>query len=158
MWEAVSDLYRGGAVDTSPVWHGDRWWFFTTIREPRAGATALMLFSAETLRGAWRAHPANPISLDVRTARGAGRIIRMGDRLIRPSQDGSRTYGYAFALNEIVTLTEDAYVERPLVTIGPDWSPGLDATHTYARLGSIEATDGRIERDRRQAEGRLTGR
>jgi hypothetical protein len=148
VWRAIADLYRGNAVDTS-VWHdGARWWFFTTVREPRGGASALMLFSAATLTGEWEPHPGNPISLDVRDARGAGHIHRHEGRLIRPSQDGSRTYGFAFALNEILELTSERYRERRLVTIEPDWSRGLEATHTYARLEPFEATDGRLARDR----------
>jgi hypothetical protein len=156
-WEVVADLYAGDAVDTSVIQDAGLWWFFTTLREPRGGAVALMLFTAQTLTGTWCPHPSNPVSLDVRTARGAGRIIRTGDRLVRPSQDGSHTYGYAFALNEIVTLTEDAYVERSLVSVTPSWSRGIDATHTYARLGSIEVTDGRTERVRAQTDGPPTG-
>lgn len=145
-WEPVTELFRGPAVDTSVWEQDDRWWFFTTLCEPRGGASMLMLFSSDMLSGPWESHPMNPISLDVRRSRGAGRIFRQDGRLVRPSQDCSRTYGYSFSLNEIVTLTRTDYVERRLSTVPPDWAHGLTATHTYSRAGYLEATDGRINR------------
>lgn len=145
-WEPVAELYHDAAVDTSVWQQDDRWWFFTTLREPRGGASMLMLFSSESLTGEWDSHPMNPISLDVRDARGAGHIYRRDGRLIRPSQDCSVTYGYSFSLNEILTLSRTGYAERRLVTLDPSWSRGLAATHTYTRAGPIEATDGRIPR------------
>jgi hypothetical protein len=149
-WERVTVLYPAAAVDTSVWCQDDRWWFFTTLREPRGGASMLMLFSSSSLIGVWESHPMNPISLDIRDARGAGRIFRDAGRLVRPSQDCSLTYGYRFSLNEIVTLSPTSYAERPLVTIDPDWGHGLTATHTYARAGTVEATDGRIPRPRQE--------
>ncbi|MDQ6666578.1 MAG: hypothetical protein M3Z23_19535 [Acidobacteriota bacterium] len=141
-WEPVRDLFSGQAVDTS-IWKQDGlWWFFTTLLEPRGRGAFLYLYSAETLTGKWKLHPMNPICYDVRRARGAGAIHRHGDKLLRPSQDCSKRYGYSFSLNEIVKLTPDEYEERPLVTVEPTWASGLRTTHTYNRLGRIEVTDG----------------
>jgi hypothetical protein len=132
------------------VWHdGERWWFFATLREPTGGGEMLMLFHAPTIDGAWTPHPRNPVSLDVRNVRGAGAIFRDGGKLIRPSQDGSRDYGYSFTLNEIVTLNPDEYHERPLTTVDPRWQPGLLGTHTYNRVGPVEVIDGKVWRPRR---------
>ena len=149
-WEPIATLHEGSAVDTSVIQRDGRWWFFTTLREPRGGATMLMLYSADELAGPWESHPMNPVSLDVRDARGAGRIFEQDGRLIRPNQDCSRTYGYSFGFNEIVTMTRTAYAERRLATVRPSWHRGLTATHSYARAGGFEATDGRTERDRHQ--------
>lgn len=145
-WTPEAVLYPGSAVDTS-VWQQDgRWWFFTTVHEPRSGATVLMLFHADTLRGPWQSHPMNPISVDVRRARGAGAIFRDRGRLIRPSQDCSRGYGYSFTFNEIVTLTTTEYHERVLATVSPSWAPGLAGTHTYNRSPGFEVTDAKVRR------------
>ena len=141
-WEPIADLFSGQAVDTS-AWKQDGfWWFFTTLLDPRGRGAFLYLYSAETLTGKWQLHPMNPICYDVRRARGAGAIHRHGDKLLRPSQDCSKRYGYSFAINEIVKLTPDEYEERPLVTVEPTWAAGLRTTHTYNRLGLIEVTDG----------------
>lgn len=149
-WQPVSDLFLGPGIDTS-VWEEDgRWWFFTTLHEPRARASMLMLFSSVDVCGPWESHPSNPISLDARNARGAGRIFRQNGRLIRPSQDSVRTYGHSFSFNEIVTLTPSDYVERRLCTVRPDWARGLSATHTYTRSRHFEATDGRFDRTGRR--------
>ena len=142
-WEEEAQLFKGPAVDTS-VWRQDGlWWFFTTLQEPRGQGMALYVFWSETLTGRWQYHPRNPISFDVRRARGAGSIFRQGEILIRPSQDCSGRYGRAFALNRIVTLTREEYEEELLHVVEPQWAPGLLATHTYNRLGDLEVTDGR---------------
>ncbi len=147
-WTKVGDLFHGRALDTSILRSDDQWWFFTTIREPRGGASMLLLFASDELTGPWRRHPESPISLDVRDVRGAGRIFHDGGRIIRPSQDGSRTYGYGFGLNEIVELSATRYRERRITTVLPRWQRGLTATHTYALSERFEAIDGRVERAR----------
>jgi hypothetical protein len=147
-WEEVARLFRGPAVDTS-VWKQDGlWWFFTTLQEPRGRGMALYVFWSETLTGRWQYHPRNPISFDVRRARGAGNIFRQGEMLIRPSQDCSGRYGRAFALNRIVKLTREEYEEELLHVVEPRWASGLQATHTYNRLGDLEVTDGECLRPR----------
>ena len=148
-WEVVKELYRGRALDTSAWRHEGRWWFWTTLREPRSGALALMLFHADALDGPWTSHPQNPISMDVRNARSAGSIFSEGDRIFRPSQDCSRTYGYGFSLYEIITLSTTEYEERAVVKVGPDWHPGLYGTHTYNRSDRVETTDGKFKVTRR---------
>ena len=85
-WEPVCVLYGGAAVDTSVVRRDGRWWFFTTLIEPRGQAAMLTLFTADSLTDPWVPHPANPISMDARNARGAGSILLdASGRLIRPT-------------------------------------------------------------------------
>lgn len=149
-WELVAEPYRGGAVDTT-AWRQDgRWWFFTTVREPRGRADLLLLFHADRIDGTWIPHPMNPISQDVRSARGAGGLFLDDEgRLVRPSQDGSRGYGHRFTLNEITALSDTDYAERPRLSVDPDWDPALLGTHTYNRAGDVEMTDGKVSRSRR---------
>jgi hypothetical protein len=138
-WSLEAVLRRDLAVDTT-VWMGqERYWFFTTRLEPRSHSSQLWLYSATTLTGDWTSHPSNPISMDVRNARGAGGIVRQDDRLYRPSQDCSIRYGRAFALNEILELSAERYAERPVVTVHPP--SGMVGTHTYARFGATEMVD-----------------
>jgi len=141
-WVFEKRLLAQRAVDTT-VWVDDeRHWFFVTLQEPRGFGTQLWLFYATEPAGEWRSHPANPLSTDVRNSRGAGAILRRNGKLFRPSQDGSRHYGYSFTLNEIAVLDTERYEERPCLTVMPDWAPHLVATHTYSQSGNIEIIDG----------------
>ena len=147
-WSPVADLLAETAVDTTIWRHDDRWWLTTTIAEPRGRAAMLMLYHAETLAGPWSSHPLNPISQDARSSRGGGNVFVDGGRLIRPSQDGSRGYGYALTFNEITILTPTDYAERPVATVTPGGVPGLLGLHTYNRLGDVEVIDGKVARPR----------
>jgi hypothetical protein len=148
-WRPVRDLFGDAAVDPT-VWFADGlWWFFVTVQEPRGKAGMLMLFSAATIDGEWVPHPLNPISQDVRTNRGAGGLFLDGRRLVRPSQDGSHGYGYQIAFNEVLVLSETDYRERTTTVVGPGSANGFLGFHTYARLGDLEAIDGKVARPRR---------
>jgi hypothetical protein len=143
-WVFEKQLLAQRAVDTTVWVDGDLHWFFVTLQEPRGFATQLWLFYATHPAGEWCAHPANPLSTDVRNSRGAGAILRRNGKLFRPSQDCSRHYGFSFTLNEIVALDPERYEERPCLTVMPDWAPNLVATHTYSQSGSVEVVDGCI--------------
>jgi len=143
LWEFERELLRGSAVDTT-VWIEDRvYWFFVTFQEPRGRACQLWLYSASSLDGSWTPHPANPISTDVRYARGGGAIFRHEGKLFRPSQDCSGEYGRSMTLNEIVVMDHEHYREEPRVTIDPVWMKDLVGTHTYGRAGAVEIIDGK---------------
>ncbi len=151
-WKLEADLFQGPVVDTSVYKREELWWFFVTIMEPRGKATGLYLFFSESLAGKWQYHPSNPISLDIRTARGAGSIQTCGTKLIRPSQDCSRRYGYAINFAEIITLSSRQYEERPMVTMLPS-DQGLLGIHTYNRSGAFEVIDGLTPRRRSSIRG-----
>jgi len=144
-WKRERELFSGDVVDTS-VWVADgRVWFFVPRVDPRGGGIHLWLFSAEEPTADWRSHPASPISMDVRNARGGGAIFRQGETLVRPAQDCSRVYGYSFSLNRIIRLTDDEYEEQPLRHVEPgsaDWARDLIGTHSYARAPGVEVVDG----------------
>ena len=148
-WTAAGELLPEDAVDTTILRRDGRWWLFTTVAEPRGRAGMLMLFHASTLDGPWAAHPLNPISQDVRTNRGAGNLIEDGERLVRPSQDGSRGYGSGLTFSEILLMTPTDYLERPVARVTPDAVPGLVGLHTYNQVGDIEVIDGKTSVSRR---------
>jgi hypothetical protein len=142
-WVHDSALMQGRFVDTT-LWQAEGlWWLATTSAEPAPGAGFLWLYYSGSLRGKWQFHPANPISTDIRTSRGAGRVFRYGNQLIRPSQSGAPTYGYSLSFHEITELTPLRYAERPLKTITPEHWPGLAGVHTYNRSAQLEFIDGR---------------
>jgi hypothetical protein len=131
------------AVDPTLVHHNGRWWLFVGVFTRGASPSEeLALFHAQSLAGEWTPHPENPIVADVRCARPAGPVFRVGDDLVRPAQDSSRGYGSSISLRRIVALTPDRYREEPLGAIGAGWLGGAHATHTYGRSRLIEVTDG----------------
>jgi hypothetical protein len=142
-WRFERELLKGSAVDTT-VWIEDGvYWFFVTLQEPRGYASQLWLYSASSLDGAWTPHPANPISTDVRYARGGGAIFRYNGTLYRPSQDCSGEYGRSMTLNAITVLDRESYREEPRLTVDPGSMRDLVGTHTYNRAGSVEVIDGK---------------
>ena len=118
-WVRELTLLKGKFVDTTIWEHEGLWWMTTTSATPSSRAGSLLLFYSTSPTGEWHFHPANPISTDIRNNRGAGRVFRSYDRLVRPSQSGAPTYGYAIAYHEITELSIDRYCERHLRTITP---------------------------------------
>jgi hypothetical protein len=142
-WVREATLLAGRFVDTTLWDHEGLWWLTTTNAEHSSCAGCLLLFYATSLSGEWRFHPANPVSTDIRRNRGAGRVFRSQNRLIRPSQTCVPSYGYSVAFEEIAELSTERYSERHLKTITPDHWKGISGIHTYNSVGNIELIDGR---------------
>jgi len=148
-WSLEKTLFRGPLVDTTPLFHEGRWYFFTALIEPRGRPAFGALFSADQLTGEWVHHPSSPICTDVRRARSAGPIQRLRTRLIRPVQDCSEAYGHRIHVQEILELTPTTYRERCLHSIEPDWEKGLKGVHTYGTCAGVEVLDAVTYQDRR---------
>ena len=142
-WVAEPPLLRDVyAVDTTIHRSHDKYWMFTAISNGLySNCDELSVFYAETLKGPWTPHPRNPLVSDVRRARPAGALFYDRGRLIRPSQDCSKAYGYGLVFSEVVTLTETEYEERPIGRIDPFASLGHEGTHTYTRTNRFEVVD-----------------
>jgi hypothetical protein len=132
----VEDL---SAVDTTPFFLDDRWYFFTTTTEP---FMETFLFWADSLGGRWHLHPKSPISSSVKSSRSAGHLFYQNGRLLRPTQDCSVRYGYGITINEVTRLSSTEFEERHVDFIGPSWRRGLLGTHTLNSSGLIEVVDG----------------
>ncbi|MCD5971712.1 hypothetical protein KDX24_10665 [Pseudomonas sp. CDFA 550] len=145
-WELVGNLLENiEAADATILEYDGSWYMFVNVSE-HGGSTCdeLFLFFADSPLGPWKPHCMNPIKSDVRSSRPAGNIFKHDGRLIRPSQDCSKTYGYAVQFCEIKKLTRDDYEEEILGRIDPVWMIGLLGTHTYNRSENIETIDGKI--------------
>ncbi len=141
-WQFVRCLLEANAVD-STLWVEDGYyWLFVTRIDLRGNAVQLWLYSSRSLSGDWTAHPANPLSTDVRNARGGGAIFRHKGRLFRPSQDGTIRYGKRLVLNEILELSVDSYRETVVAEVEPKAGDGLVGVHSYALSGDVEIIDG----------------
>lgn len=145
-WVPEAKLLEGRFVDSTIWQHDGLWWFVTTSADPVPGASSLWLYYSRSLTGEWKFHPRNPISRDIRNNRGAGRVFRDRERLIRPSQSGAPTYGYSITFNEITELTTEHYAERAIKTVTPEYWQGIAGVHTYNCAADFEVIDGRMPR------------
>jgi hypothetical protein len=137
-----SDVYM---ADTTVQKINDKYWMFATVSNGKySNSDELSLFFSNALKGPWTPHPCNPLVSDVRRARPAGALFYDGERLIRPSQDCSKTYGYALVFSEILILTETEYEERVVGRLEPSIAEGHEGTHTYTRTQQWEIIDRKL--------------
>jgi hypothetical protein len=143
-WVKQATLVSGVvASDATLFEHDARWWMFATVQDEGGSySDALHLWSAPDLMGPWTPHRRNPVLVDLATARPGGRIVRRGNKLIRPFQDCRNGYGAALGLAEITRLDDDAFEQRveTILQPGPLW-PGR-RLHTLNRAGRLECIDG----------------
>ena len=81
------------------------------MRKDRDSDTELWAWHAPDPFGAWTAHVANPLKIDVTSSRPAGTPFVRDGVLYRPAQDGSHGYGAALSINQVVRLDELDLVE-----------------------------------------------
>ncbi len=144
-WKLESTLMKGiSAVDSMLFERAGRWWMLTNIDPEGWGDHSLELhvYSATTpLDAHWRPHPGNPFFIDAARTRNGG-MLRDGDRLFRVAQgQGFGMYGKRTTVNEIVELTDDRYVERPVCVILPKFRPKIFGTHHIHSDGTITVLD-----------------
>lgn len=131
------------AVDATIHQHAGKLWMFVGMSNGRfSNSDELGIFFADHLLGPWTPHPGNPVLSDVRRARPAGKLFVEDGKLIRPSQDCGKAYGYALNFSEVLTLNETEFREQPIARINPDWLPHTLGTHTYNRSTHFEVIDG----------------
>ena len=149
-WEFHMTLMKDvKAVDTTIYFYKNKYWLFTNIVENEGASTwdELFLFYSDNLETTnWEPHLMNPIVSDVRRARSAGNIFLHNGKLIRPSQDCSKRYGYGIRLNEIKVLNEYEYVEDEIDFIDPGWESKVEAVHTINFKKNLTVIDANMKR------------
>ena len=147
-WQFEKNIMEGiFAVDSTIFYHNDKWWLFTGLAENEGSSPwdELFLFYADNpLSSHWLPHPQNPIVSDVRNARPAGRIFENNAKLIRPSQNNSKSYGFGLVFNHIITLNENQYNERIVETVIPDWEPQINGIHTLNFANKLTLIDAKL--------------
>ncbi len=102
----------------------------------------LCLLWATRLEGPWTQHRQNPVKIDVRSSRGAGCLFTVNDRLLRPAQDCSQTYGGALVINRVVVCTTEEYREEPVARLIADPSgPFPSGLHTLSVINGVVLVD-----------------
>jgi len=144
-WVRRRSLLEGvRVVDASLVeWQG-LWWMFASLKAPAGllASVVLVLYSSEDpVNGAWQKHPLSPLLADVTNTRPAGAPFVFGERLYRLAQDGSKGYGGAIAVNEVLSLTPTHFDERRIALVQPRWAKALCGTHTLNRVGRTVVMD-----------------
>jgi hypothetical protein len=150
-WVKQATLLSGiVASDATLLEHAGRWWMFATVRDGDGSfSDTLHLWSAPDFRGPWSAHRANPVLIDIASARPAGRVVCHDGALLRPVQDCRRGYGAALGIARILRLDDEAFEQsvETILTAGPRW-PGR-RLHTLNAAGGFEFIDGSARTRRR---------
>lgn len=151
-WQFLMNLMEDvEAVDTTLYYHHDYWWLFTNIKNEFGNSSydeLYLFYSRNPFTKEWQAHPANPVVSDVNRSRPAGRIFKKDDKIIRPSQICTPSYGYGINFNEIKVLNKYEYEETIVKSIEPKWSKQLNGVHTYNKSGNMTVIDGMIKKRR----------
>lgn len=130
------------AVDPTVLRHDGLWWLWCTNGDDEPDSKLFLWFAAD-LWGPWRPHPGNPVKVDVRSSRPAGRPFLHEGRLYRPAQDCSRTYGGGITINRVTRLSPTEFSEEPSVRIEP-WDRRYPrGIHTLVGDGSLTVLDGK---------------
>lgn len=144
-WAKVATLVTGTAiVDATLFHHGEHWWLAGSEVVAMGANCELYLWYAQSIMGPWRAHPGNPVKVDVRSARPAGTPFVQDGVLYRPAQDCSRTYGGRVIINRVRTLTPTAFREEAFIPVEPDRAgPYPSGLHTLSQIGNATLIDGK---------------
>ena len=145
-WELDTVLINSiRAVDPTIFHHDGRFWMFATTTERSASThDELSLFYADSIRGPWYPHEANPVVSDVRSARPAGRPFIEDGVLYRPGQNSARGYGHSMTIHRVDKLTTTDYRETPVDAIPPSWvKKGNLCTHILNASDHWLVTDGK---------------
>lgn len=108
-WQKEKTLITGNYLDPTIFWHYNHWYLFTVDRND-----ILHLFWADTLHGPWHVHPKSPIvKFDLEHARPCGRIVKVGNSIIRFAQNCKPNYGWDIRAFIVTNLTPQDYDEVP---------------------------------------------
>jgi len=158
-WYSAGTLFPNRPVVDPTLWRGpDRWWLFCTFQDDSPNGR-LHLFHTLRLGDDWIPHRCNPVRNDLGVSRPAGPLFTVGNLLVRPAQDCSRTYGGGIVLNSILKIDPDVFVEEPIRHLRPVTGRFPHGLHTLCPAGSVTFVDGkRLCLDLRGIQGRLTAR
>ncbi|MEP7265062.1 MAG: hypothetical protein ABI772_11220 [Bacteroidota bacterium] len=133
------------AVDPTIVKWNNKWWMFCTRKQHKSSDLRLYIYHADELNGTWNAHQQNPVKCDVRNARPAGTFFIIDNKLYRPSQDSSKTYGGRIVINHVIELTTESFTEKYAAAVEPKQLTGnyKYGVHTISFINGYMAVDGK---------------
>ena len=126
-------LANVSAADTVIFEHSNKWWLFTNIDRSEHGDHCYELwafYSDHPIDGPWLPHRRNPLVVDTRCARNAGKVRWYdGVGLVRFSQINIGRYGSGIDIRRITRLDEECYSEESVRRLCPIWDSDLTGLH-----------------------------
>lgn len=141
-WEKAAVLkHGGGPVDSTVLHFGGKSWLISSLADEGSGTLTLYPLSENGISGDGYCAKRNDPNV-----RPAGHPFQIGDRLIRPAQDCTGSYGCALNLYEVCAVSEENYEERLLAKIKPeelnsDLGYKACGVHTYNLTDEYEILD-----------------
>ncbi len=134
VWKKERELLKNvSAADTVIFQYCDKWWLFTNIdrSERKDHCYELWAFYADhPINGPWIPHGRNPLIVDTRCARNAGKVRWYdGLGLVRLSQINKRGYGSGIDIRRITKLDDKCYDEESIRKLRPIWDKMLIGLH-----------------------------
>jgi len=102
------------AIDpTLFFYNGNYWLFYSKADQPNSH---LYLAYSPSLQQEFTLHPQNPIKVSQISARSAGNIFMVNDKIYRPAQNCQKHYGESIVINEITHLNPHFFSEQQVAT------------------------------------------
>jgi hypothetical protein len=132
-------------VDPTMLFRDGKWWMFGTRKKDKSADLRLYIYFADEIDGTWKEHAMNPVKCDISNSRPAGNLFIHNNKLYRPSQDSSKTYGGRIVINEVKELTADSYSEVAVAVLEPHQLQGNynGGIHTVSFSNGYMAVDGK---------------
>ena len=148
-WKKYRKIFSDRQIyDASLYFHEGYWYLFGTEKLSKGGNRDQYLhiyFSKNLNSDLWTSHPMNPLTLDVRGTRPAGKLFQRDGEIYRPTQIGAPKYGYGIQINQITELSPEKFSEKKVEEILPKWQNDLLATHTINFEDGISVIDAQGE-------------
>ncbi|WP_437286980.1 glucosamine inositolphosphorylceramide transferase family protein [Sorangium sp. So ce406] len=147
-WVHVADLFDDfHYADATVVHHEGRFWLWAADVPYPGNSPRLFVYHAPDLLGPWTPHPANPVKVDVGSARPGGTPFVVDGQLYRPAQDCSTSYGGRIVILRVNRLTPTEYDEEVVAAVEPDpGGPFPQGLHTLSAVGERTLVDGKRTR------------
>jgi len=141
-WNKGEVLFRDFRMaDASFLFYKNRYWLFAA-KANGDSAFELYIWFSDKINGKWKAHTMNPVKRDITSARPAGPPFIYKNKIYRPAQDCSDSYGSRVVMNRISVLSETDFREEVLCGVrGSGKSPYPDGMHTFSVIDDVIVVD-----------------
>lgn len=143
-WQKTKVIISNKDVIDATLFHYEDyyWIFYTTKSKTHPQDSELHISYSKDLQSNFKDHPGNPVKIDSSSSRPAGKIFTHKEKIYRPSQDCSQTYGGGIVINEIIKLNPTEYIEKQVNRISMQTHPYYkDGIHTVNFCGEYMVFD-----------------
>jgi len=139
----IRDIFTNKSViDPTIFKHQNQYFlFYTDAKNPNEN---LNIAFANSLFDEFFNHPKNPVKIDKSNARPAGNLFMINNKIYRPAQNCSKTYGGSIIINEIKILDSKNFHEEKVFEIKPSPSDLFNqGLHNISYHNSLTLVDGK---------------